>query len=156
MNRIALIAGCVAAVLAAGCAETPSLGGGPRYGESQAAADPVNDRYGSIVGVEIIQVDEQYKLGVGTAVGAVAGALLGRQIGSGGGRTAATVAGAAAGAAAGTVAESKLRRRDAQRVTVQMHTGGQVTIVQPVDGRLQQGMNVVVQGSGETARVLPR
>lgn len=155
MNRIALIAGCAAAVLAAGCAETPSFGG-PGYGESPTAADPVNDRYGSIVGIEIIQVDEQYKLGVGTAVGAVAGALLGRQVGSGGGRTAATVAGAAAGAAAGTVAESKLRRRDAQRVTVRMHTGGQVTIVQPVDGRLQQGMNVVVQGSGETARVLPR
>lgn len=156
MNRTALIAGCLAAVVSAGCADTQSFGGGPRYGESAPAADPMNDRYGSIVGVEIVKVDEQYKLGVGTAVGAVAGGLLGRQVGSGTGRTAATIAGAAAGAAVGTVAESKMRPRDAQRITVQMRTGGQLTIVQPVDGRLRQGMNVVVQGSGETARVVPR
>lgn len=156
MNRMTLIVACAAAAFSTGCAETQSFGGGPRYGETAPVADPISDRYGSIVSVEVVKVDDQYKLGVGTAVGAVAGALLGRQVGSGTGRTAATVAGAAAGAAAGTVAESKLRRRDVQRVTVQMRTGGQVTIVQPVDTRLQQGMNVVVQGSGESARVTPR
>ena len=81
--------------------------------------------------------------------------LLGRRSAAGG-RTAATIAGVVAGAAAGTVAESKLKKRDAQRVTVQMKTGGHVTIVQPVDSRLRNGMNVLVEGSGDTARVVPR
>ena len=44
----------------------------------------------------------------------------------------------------------------AQRVTVNMKTGGSVTIVQPMDGRLRDGMSVRVEGSGENARVVPR
>ena len=65
------------------------------------------------------------------------------------------MAGAAVGAAAGTVAEGKLKSRDAQRVTVRMNTGGQVTILQPVDNRLAEGMDVRIEGSGDTARVVP-
>ncbi len=145
----------LAAVLASGCAEISSLGG-PKYGETSGTVASQADRNGSITAIEIIKVDNEYKLGVGTAVGAVAGGLLGSQIGSGGGSTAAAVAGAAVGAAAGTVAESKMKKQDAQRVTVQMRTGGQVTIVQPVDSRLTNGMNVLVEGSGETGRVVPR
>lgn len=49
-----------------------------------------------------------------------------------------------------------MKKKDAQRVTVQMRTGGQVTILQPVDSRLRNGMDVVVEGSGETGRVVPR
>ena len=98
-------------------------------------------------------MDEDFKLGVGTAMGAVAGGILGSQIGSGSGST---VAGAAVGAAAGTYVESKLKKKDAQRVVVKMKTGGQLTIVQPIDGRLKSGMNVRIDGSGDSARVLPR
>jgi outer membrane lipoprotein SlyB len=138
--------------LVSGCAEMGSLGG-PQYGETGSTATSQVDRSGRITALEIIKVDDNYKLGVGTAVGAVAGALLGSQIGSGG---TGAVVGAAAGAAVGTVAESKLKKIDAQRVTVQMRAGGQATIVQPVDTRLRNGMNVMVEGSGETARVVPR
>ncbi|RPI44393.1 MAG: glycine zipper 2TM domain-containing protein [Betaproteobacteria bacterium] len=147
--------GCAAAFLAAGCADMGSWGG-TRYGETSGAVMNETDRLGTATSVESIQVDEDYKLGIGTAVGAVAGALLGSQIGSGRGSTVATVAGAAVGAAAGTVAEGKLSKKDAQRVTVEMRTGGQVTIVQPVDTRLRNGMRVRVEGSGESARVVPR
>ncbi|MDP1718584.1 MAG: glycine zipper 2TM domain-containing protein, partial [Burkholderiales bacterium] len=114
------------------------------------------NRNGTISAIEMVKVDDSYKFGVGTAVGAVAGGLLGSQVGSGRGSTTATVVGAAVGAAAGTVAESKMKKIDAQRVTVQMKTGGHVTIVQSVDSRLRNGMNVLVEGSGETARVVPR
>ena len=141
--------------LAAGCADLGSLGG-PRYGETGGAVADQADHDGTVMAIENIRVDDSYRLGIGTVVGAVAGGLLGSQVGSGRGQTAATIAGAAAGAAAGTVAESKLKQADAQRVTVRMRTGGQVTIVQPVDGRLRNGMSVVVQGSGESARVVPR
>ena len=37
-----------------------------------------------------------------------------------------------------------------------MRSGGQVTIMQPVDNRLSNGMNVLVTGSGENARVIAR
>jgi outer membrane lipoprotein SlyB len=60
------------------------------------------------------------------------------------------------GAGVGTVAEGKMKQKDAQRVTVQMQTGGQVSIVQPPDNRIRTGMNVLVVGSGENARVVPR
>lgn len=60
------------------------------------------------------------------------------------------------GAAAGTVIEGKMKKKDAQRVTVQLKSGGEVTIVQPVDGRLRNGMNVRIEGGGETARVVPQ
>jgi len=145
----------LATALTFGCADMGSLGG-PQYGETGGTVASEADRNGRITAIEIIKVDDAYKLGVGTVIGAVAGGLLGSQIGSGRGSTVATVAGAAAGAAAGTVVESKMKKNDAQRVTVQMRTGGQVTIVQPVDSRLQNGMNVLVEGGGETARVVPR
>lgn len=145
----------LAAVLTFGCAEMGTLGG-PQYGETEGTVASQANRNGTISAIEMVKVDDNYKFGVGTAVGAVAGGLLGSQVGSGRGSTAATVVGAAVGAAAGTVAESKMKKIDAQRVTVQMRTGGHVTIVQPVDSRLRNGMNVLVEGSGETGRVVPR
>lgn len=144
------------AMAVAGCAEMEQLGGGPGYGEKAGSVAGQADRNGTVSAVEVIQVDENYKLGVGTAVGAVAGGLLGSQIGEGRGSTVAAVLGAAAGAAAGTVVESKMKKKEAQRVSVNMSTGGTVTIVQPVDGRLRNGTAVRVEGSGESARVVPR
>ena len=155
MRMKTAMAWVISIALAAGCADLGSLGG-PKYGETSGAVIAETDRLGTISVLETITVDENYQLGIGTVVGAVAGGLLGSQIGSGRGATAATVAGAAVGAAAGTVAESKLKKKDAHQVTVRMRTGGQLTVVQPVDSRLRNGMNVRVEGSGENARVVPR
>ena len=141
--------------LASGCADMGSFGGS-KYGESSGTAVSQSERAGKITSLEIVKVDEDYRFGVGTVVGAVAGGLLGSQIGRGSGSTVATVAGAAAGAAAGTAVESKMKKKDAQRVTVQLKSGGSVTIVQPVDDRLRRGMNVWVEGSGNSARVVPQ
>ena len=138
--------------LVGGCADMGSLGG-TKYGETDGTVASQPDRDGTIATLENIQVDDKYKLGVGTAVGAVAGGLLGSGVGD---STTATVAGAVLGGAAGTYAESKIHKQDAQRVTVNMKTGGRVTIVQPMDGRLREGMAVRVEGSGENARVVPR
>jgi len=141
-----------AAALASGCAETRSLGGGTDYGERSGTVANQSDREGYITALEIIEVNEDYKLGVGTVIGAVAGGLLGAKVSSG---TVGTVAGAAAGAAAGTYAQGQMNKTDAQRVTVQMRTGGQVVIVQPINNRLSDGMEVRVEGSGESGRVVP-
>ncbi|MDP1683085.1 MAG: glycine zipper 2TM domain-containing protein [Burkholderiales bacterium] len=138
--------------LAGGCADMGGLGG-TTYGESSGTTAGQSDRYGTITHLENVQVDDKYKLGVGTAAGAVAGGILGSQVGD---STTATVAGAVLGGLAGTYAESKYKKQDAQKVTVNMNTGGSVTILQPVDGRLRNGMHVRVEGSGENARVVPR
>lgn len=156
MNTRSVMTMLLISTLAAGCAEMGVFGGGPTYGETGGAVVAEAERRGRVSAIETIKVHEDYKLGIGTAIGAVAGGLLGRELGGSEHRTTGTVVGAAVGAAAGTVAESKLRQKDAQRVTVEMETGGQVVIVQPVDNRLTRGMSVLVQGSGESARVVPR
>jgi len=138
--------------LVGGCADMGSLGG-TKYGETGGTVTSQTERNGTITQLETIKVDDNYKLGVGTAVGAVAGGLLGSGVGD---STTATVAGAVLGGAAGTYAESKIAKKDAQRVTVNMATGGSVTITQPIDARLREGMSVRVEGSGENARVVPR
>lgn len=152
MNMRHLVPLLLATALAGGCAELGGLGG-TKYGEREGSVEGLSDRDGTIAQLENIRVDDDYKLGVGTAVGAVAGGLLGAELGD---STTATAVGAAVGAAAGTYAESRLGRKDAQRITVDMATGGRVIITQPPDDRLRDGMAVRVEGSGETARVVPR
>lgn len=152
MNQRIVLPLLLMVALAGGCADMGSLGG-TKYGETDGAAAKLSERDGTIAQLENVEVDDKYKLGVGTAVGAVAGGLLGAGVGD---STTATVAGAVLGGVAGTYAESKIAKNNAQRVTVSMATGGRVTITQPVDGRLRQGMRVRVEGGGENARVVPR
>jgi len=152
MNQKLAVPLLLSVALMGGCADMGSLGG-TTYGETSSTAASQSERDGTIATLENVKVDDNYKLGVGTAVGAVAGGLLGAGIGD---STTATVAGAVLGGAAGTYAESKISKGDAQRVTVNMVTGGRVTITQPIDNRLREGMRVRVEGSGENARVVPR
>lgn len=135
-----------------GCSDLGGLGG-TKYGEASSPAASSSDRHGTIAQLEKVQVDDNYKLGVGTAAGAIAGGILGSKLGD---STTATVAGAVLGGAAGTYAESKIKKKNAQQVTVNMKTGGSLTILQPEDTRLRVGMNVRIEGSGEDARVVPR
>lgn len=140
------------AVLAAGCSDLPTKDT-TKYGTTAGSSEATQtDRRGTIATLENIEVDADYKLGVGTAVGAVAGGILGSAVGD---SKMATAVGAVLGGAAGTYGETKVRDKTVQRVSVDMRTGGRVTIVQPVDARLRTGMQVTVEGSGENARVVP-
>jgi len=154
MNQRIALPLLLSAALVAGCANM-DMGsqGGTTYGETASPTTYQTERDGTIVRLETVGVDSSYKLGVGTAAGAVAGGILGAGVGD---STTATVAGAVLGGLAGTYAESKMGKKDAQQVTVNMATGGSVTILQPLDDRLREGMRVRVEGSGENARVVPR
>ena len=156
MNKRMLVPAILFAMVVGGCADMPQMGGGPTYGDTSGSMASQSERNGRITALEVVQVDESYKLGIGTVVGAVAGGLLGSQIGGGRGATLATVLGAAAGGVAGTAVESKMKKQDAQRVTVRMDTGGEVTLLQPIDSRLRSWMRVRVEGSGDNARVVPQ
>jgi outer membrane lipoprotein SlyB len=136
------------------CAAMDSLPGSPQYGDISGSAANQADRNGRITSLEAIQLDDSYKLGIGTAAGAVVGGLIGSQVSQG--STTGAVVGAATGAAIGSYGQSRLSKKDAQRITVSMAAGGQATVVQPVDARLTNGMDVRIEGSGESARVVPR
>lgn len=139
------------ATLAVGCSDMPTKDT-TKYGITAGSAATQTDRRGTIATLENVKVDADYKFGVGTAVGAVAGGILGSAVGD---SKMATAVGAVIGGAAGTYGETKVRDKTVQRVSVDMRTGGRVTIVQPVDARLRTGMQVTVEGSGEHARVVP-
>ena len=156
MKQYILVPAILFSMVVGGCSDMPKLGGGPTYGDNSGSVSNQSDRSGKITALEVVQVDQNYKFGIGTAVGAVAGGLLGSQIGKGDGSTLGAVLGAAAGAVAGPAVESKMKKQDAQRVTVRMDTGGEVTLVQPFDSRLKSWMRVRVVGSGESARVVPQ
>jgi outer membrane lipoprotein SlyB len=158
MRKITVGTTCtLMALLGAGC---QSMGmNGPEYGATSGgpvAGASSYERQGRIADIVGVRLNEDYHLGIGTVVGAVAGGLLGHQIGGGSGNTLATIAGTVAGGAAGTAAEQRMKGKPAQRVTVDMRAGGTVTVVQPPNDRLWKGMPVVVVGSGESARVVPR
>ena len=50
--------------------------GGPKYGATDGAVASQTDRDGTVAKLENIEVDDKYKLGVGTAGGAVGGGSL--------------------------------------------------------------------------------
>lgn len=168
MNLSTLTVAAAVALATAGCGmmRDNSTGGGT-YGEagtggtSTAAANGTAtnyERYGRVAALDTVSTSsgERPRFGIGTVIGAVAGGLLGHQVGSGSGQTAATVAGAVAGGAAGHAIGDGGSSSEAQRVTVNMNTGGQVTVVQPRNANLSEGMQVMIVGSGESARVVPR
>ncbi|MES2370246.1 MAG: glycine zipper 2TM domain-containing protein [Pseudomonadota bacterium] len=111
MNQRIALPVLLSLALIGGCAEMGSLGG-TKYGETGGSVASQSDRNGTIAQLENIQVDDKYKLGVGTAVGAVAGGLLGSGMGD---STTATVAGAVLGGAAGPMPRAKsLKRRHSE------------------------------------------
>jgi outer membrane lipoprotein SlyB len=153
----------VVLALGAGCAGNQPYGSGPTYGTTGYGATAASPAYGvqsnvayrgRIVDIDSFPVERGYKFGVGSVIGAVAGGLLGNQIGEGAGKTAATIAGAAAGGAAGTAAESRINTETASRITVDLDGGGVVTVVQPYDERLREGMRATIVGQGDAARVV--
>lgn len=153
MNQRTVLPSLVLVALLGGCADTGTTTA-TRYGETARTTTAMqSERDGTIARIENLTVDDEYKLGIGTAVGAVAGGLLGAGVSD---STAGAAAGAVLGGAAGTYAQSRMDKKEVQQLTVNMVTGGSVTITQPTDARLREGLPVRVEGSGETARVVPR
>jgi outer membrane lipoprotein SlyB len=129
----------------AGCAAQE-----PRAGEQEV-------RLGKIARIESVMLESDRELGVGAILGGIAGGVLGHQIGSGTGNTVATVAGALGGAYAGKKAQDKYgERKPGQHILVNLDNGVTVGITQPVDSVLRVGDAVMIEGSGEDARVRRR
>ncbi|HEX6827537.1 MAG TPA: glycine zipper 2TM domain-containing protein [Burkholderiales bacterium] len=143
-----LIAAALTLVLAfvlAGCAGT---------GGYQA---PPEVRQGKIEQITAVQLEHPHQLGVGAILGGAAGAGLGSLIGAGTGKDVAIAIGAIAGAVGGQYAENKYEsKKPGQQIVVRLGSGVLVVVTQASNPALYVGQNVYVEGSGQSAMVVPR
>jgi outer membrane lipoprotein SlyB len=143
--------------LAAGC-------GGPvgRHLQSPSASAPAGTGYGEaevrngrVERIDAVQLEGEHQLGVGHVLGAVAGGALGHQFGGGKARIVAQVVGSLGGGAIGGGVQKKLASQDGQMITVSLANGVAVGVTQPVNAALRIGDCVRIDGSGQSARVVP-
>jgi outer membrane lipoprotein SlyB len=147
MTRFAHLALALSFVIAvSGCA-TP--GGG--------SANDVEIRTGRIEQITATTMQSNHHQGVGAILGGIAGAGIGSLIGAGTGRDVAIAAGAIAGVVGGNYVQKREfdKPQPAQQVIVRLNSGVLVSITQPVNPSLANGMRVYVEGAGADARVIP-
>lgn len=145
--------------LAAGGCETMGMGtaGGSARGEQVGYGSEQSVRYGTITRIEATELESDTQLGLGAVLGAAAGGILGHQIGSGTGQDVATVLGVIGGAVAGNVLQKKyVQKKPGQHITVRLSNGVTAVVTQETDPNLRVGDKVVIEGSGQEARVRVR
>ncbi|MDP1707900.1 MAG: glycine zipper 2TM domain-containing protein [Gammaproteobacteria bacterium] len=137
-----VIATCLAAALAGGCANT-----NPRSETSQSyPTSTQSSGYGVIKSIETTRSSGN-EIGMGTVIGGVVGGVLGSQVGGGSGKTAATVVGAVGGAVVGHEIEKSNQTRDAYHIRVRFDSGNYQTVTQDSINDLQVGDRVRVENN---------
>lgn len=150
MKKIAVTLSVLLSIFLGGCASNLS---GTTYSRSEARQIQ-NVEYGVVESAIPVVIEGTSGI-VGTGTGAVVGGIAASNIGGGRGKDIATVLGAVAGGVAGKNAEEALTRTQGQEITVRLHSGRVISIVQEVaNGPLfQAGDRVRVLTRGGTARV---
>lgn len=148
MNRAVKLLAALAFSVALGACGTP--------GDSQPTETEI--RTGVIEQINLTTVKSNHDQGVGAILGGLAGAGIGSLIGAGTGKDVAIAAGAILGAVGGNYAQQRYydQPQAAQQIFVRLQSGVLVTITQPVNTALFQGQRVYIEGSGSSARVIPR
>ena len=146
MSKLNVFISALAIALGLAACATPS----PQSGETEV-------RQGVIEQITPTQISSNHHAGVGAVVGGVAGVGLGSLIGAGTGRDVAMVLGAVGGAVAGNQMQKKYDQPEAgEQIVVRITNGVLVTVTQAGNSGMRKGQNVYIQGSGESARVVPR
>ncbi|MCK7492087.1 MAG: glycine zipper 2TM domain-containing protein [Comamonadaceae bacterium] len=103
------------------------------------------------------ELQGEHDAGLGAVLGGVAGAGLGSLIGAGTGEDVAIAVGAIGGAFAGNYAQKKYEKPvPGEQVIVRLGSGVLIVVTQPLGTPLRVGQRVYVEGTGQSARVLPR
>lgn len=150
MNLIklsAILLALLATLITMGCASNASQGSTTRMGEQAIV-------YGTITRIDPTTIEGDHQLGLGAIIGAAAGGLLGSGVGEGSGRVVAEVVGAIGGGYVGNQVQNKyVDKQNGSHIIVRLDNGVTVAITQPEDPNLRVGDRVMVQGSGQKARV---
>jgi len=114
-------------------------------------------RQGVIEQITPTQIQSNHHPGVGAIIGGLGGLGIGSLIGAGTGRDVAMVAGALGGALLGNNVQKRYDQPvEGQQIIVRITNGVLVAVTQPVDSRLKPGQRVYIEGTGESARVIPQ
>lgn len=156
MNIRLLGATTLAAALAtAGCATSPSYGGGystaPSYGSS------VCRDCGTVTRIEAVARGQSVPNATGAVLGGIVGAVAGHEIsdktgGSKGNQNIAAVAGAVGGAVAGNAIQNKVQQGTTYRITVRMEDGNLRTVQQTDLAGVREGSYVQINGGRAVLR----
>lgn len=147
MKRLAgLVAGLMMALLLTACAAP---------GGAQPGA--IEIRSGVIEQITSVQIPTNHHQGVGAIVGGLGGLAIGSLIGAGTGRDVAMAVGAIGGAVIGNEVQKKNEQPvPGQQIIVRLNSGVLVQVTQPLGAQLAVGRRVYVEGTGESARVIPQ
>jgi outer membrane lipoprotein SlyB len=126
-------------------------------GAQPSQTDQTMIRQGVIEQIKPTQIQSPQHTGVGAVLGGLTGLGLGSLIGAGTGRDVAMVL----GTIGGTIAGAEVARRydsplPGQEIIVRTKSGVLVEVTQPTTPGLHVGQQVVIQGNGEGARVVPQ
>jgi outer membrane lipoprotein SlyB len=122
-----------------------------------AGPGEVEVRQGTIEQITAIELASTRPQGIGAVVGGLAGLGIGSLIGGGSGRDVAMVLGTIGGAVAGHQVQKNYDRPvPGQQIIVRLTNGVLVSVTQPSNPALAPGQKVFIEGSGESARVVPR
>jgi len=114
-------------------------------------------RRGVIEQITPTQIASTHHTGVGAIIGGLGGLGIGSLIGAGTGRDVAMAVGAIGGAVIGNEVQKKHDQPVAgQQIIVRLSSGVLVQITQPLSSPLNVGQRIYVEGSGESARVVPQ
>ncbi len=121
------------------------------------APGAIEVRQGVIEQITPTQLESTHTAGLGAVIGGLGGLGVGSLIGRGNGRDVAMVLGAIGG---GLLGNEQQQRYDqplpGQQVIVRTRSGVLVSVVQPVNPELRTGQPIYLEGSGQSARVVPR
>lgn len=124
--------------------------GGPQPGSMEI-------RRGIVEQISAVQIQSNHHQGVGAIVGGLGGLGIGSLIGAGTGRDVAMAVGAIGGALIGNEVQKKHDQPVAgQQIIVRLTSGVLLQITQPLGPYIAVGQRVYIEGSGESARVIPQ
>ena len=143
---------CLVLALLTGCTQ-PGLS---HYGY-QDVGHATAVEFGTVISERTVDITGQ-NTGIGAMAGAAGGAIGGSYIGHGGGSLAGLVAGALLAGIAGNMAEQAIADHTGIEYVVTTAKGETVTMVQNFvkgDPSIKPGQRVMIQTSGNYARILP-
>lgn len=136
----------------AGCANNTASSSVYTYGQAQQEQVV---RYGTVVSVRSVVIQNDRSSGVGTLAGGALGGVAGSAIGGGRGQILTSIGGAILGGLAGNAVENQMGKTQGLEITVRLDNGETRVVAQAADVPLASGQRVQLISGGGPTRVVP-